>query len=57
MQIWFLSNHRILCLVLKIWNQEKNTEVSGKFLSSNGRISSHFDNFYLKLSTNAYFET
>ena len=26
------------------------------FLSSNGRISAHFDNIHLKLSTHAYFE-
>ena len=57
MLIWFLSNHRIMCLVLNTWNKEKNTKVFLRsFLSSNGHISAYFDNFHLKFSTDTYFE-
>ena len=46
-----------LCLVLNAENQEKNTQVyMASSLSSNGRISAHFGNIYLKFSTYAYFE-
>ena len=45
MLIWFPSNQCILSLVLNVWNHEKNTEVwMAICLSSNGRISGHFDN-------------
>ena len=52
----FLSNHCILRLVLNVENQEKSTIVCvASCLSLDGRISSHFDNIRLKLSTRAYF--
>ena len=54
MLIWLQSKHCILCLVLNVYNQEKNTKVCiANFLSSNGRNS---DNVHLKLSKHAYFE-
>ena len=52
----FLSNYCILSLVLKVWNQEKNAKsCMVSFRSSNGRISSHFDNVRLKFSNHVYF--
>ena len=56
MLIWFLSNHCILCLVLRAWNQEKNTDVCmASILLSNGRILAQLDKIHLKFSTHAYF--
>ena len=48
--IWLPSNHCILCLVLKVFNQVKNTVVCmASLLSSNGRSSAYFDNIRLEL--------
>ena len=49
---------QFLSLVLNAQNQEKNTKVSAaSSLSSNDRVSAHFDDTYLKLSIQVRFHS